>query len=200
MRRLRGFPFGAEGLNGGADFWRIFGSDLKLFAIEMQAAVSDAVGDAAIGGRADAGDLGDVEVALAELVEPANQVISLSAADAEVALGVLVPGEAEWLKGVGVAGLLEAVGLGGGTMTGDDGEGLLVAGPRAGIGEFGSWHGEFGFSPATIVARIPVDLLETRDLLEKPRYNRSELLQGSKKRGAGLGKSRVGGPRDSHLS
>jgi hypothetical protein len=39
-------------------------------------------------------------------------------------------------------------------MAGDDGERLLVAGPRAGIGGFGSWHGEFGFFPATIVARI----------------------------------------------
>ena len=68
-------------------------------------------------------------------------------------------------------------------MAGDDGEGLLVAGPRAGIGEFGSWHGEFRFFPATIVARIARDLLKTKGLFEKPRHNRGELLQGSKKRG-----------------
>ena len=144
---MRGFPFGAEGLDGGADSESVFGGDLKLLAIEVKAAVFDAIGDAAIGGRADAGELGDVEVALAELVEVTNEFVGLGAADAEVALGVFVPGEAEGLKGAGVAGLLEAMRLGGGTMTGDDGEGLLVAGPRAGIGEFGRWHDEFGFLP-----------------------------------------------------
>jgi hypothetical protein len=180
---LRWFPFGAEGVNGGADFGSVFGGDLKLFAIEVQAAVFDAIGDAAIGGGANAGELGDMEVALAELVETANEVVGLGTADAEVALGVLVPGEAKRLKGAGIAGLFEAVGLSGGTMAGDDGEGLLVAGPRAGIGEFGSWHGEFRFFPATIVARIARDLLKTKGLFEKSRHNRGELLQGSKKRG-----------------
>jgi hypothetical protein len=116
-----------------------------------------------------------------------------------MALGVLVPVEAKRLKGAGVAGLFEAMGLGGGTMTGDDGECLLVAGPGAGIGEFGSWHGDFRF-PARIVARIAMDLLKTKGLLQNSHHNRGELLQGSKKRGLVLGKSRVECPRDSHLS
>ena len=91
---LHRLTFRAEGVNGGADPGSVFGGDLKLFAIEVQAAVSDAIGDAAIGGGADASELGDVEVALAELVETVNEVVGLGTADAEMALGVLVPGEA----------------------------------------------------------------------------------------------------------
>src|ERR1017187_5522413 len=42
---------------------------------------------------------------------------------------------------------------------------------------------EFGFFLATIVAGITRDLSKTKGLCEKPRHNRGELLQGSKKTG-----------------
>jgi hypothetical protein len=42
---------------------------------------------------------------------------------------------------------------------------------------------EFGFFLAKIVAGIIRDLSKTKGLCEKPRHNRGELLQGSKKTG-----------------
>ena len=125
--------FPAEVLDAGADFGDVLRGDGDVLAIELDGFLVDAIGDAPIELGRDAGDVAKPVVDFAELLEIANQLICVGAADAGMLGAELVPGQAEFLIGAGAADFAEALSARGGALAFDGGEGLLAADPGAGL-------------------------------------------------------------------
>jgi hypothetical protein len=136
----------AQALDGGADLGSIFRNQRELLALEFEdvAAVAGnhVTGDLLEGFGRDAGDFGEAEIGVAELIVLQDEVIGVAATDVSVVVAELFPGEAEVIEHVGIADLFEARGAGGATAD-DDGEGILETGPGAEITLFFATHGVF---------------------------------------------------------
>ena len=137
----------AERVNGGANPGGIFGNEREFFAIDFEGvgavAGNDATGDLPEGLGRDAGDFGEAEVRVAELIVLLDEVIGVAAAEAGAIGAELVPGEAEVIEDAGIADVFETLGAGGGATAGDGGEGVLEASPGAEITVFFAIHRRF---------------------------------------------------------
>ena len=114
----------------GSDFGGVGWIDGDGLALDFDGVAFDAMGDAAIGFGRQAGESGESEVSGAELGELLDEAVGGSAAEAEVTVAELFPGEPEGFVHAVLFELLEALGLVFGTFVGDHGERLLPADPR----------------------------------------------------------------------
>ena len=181
-----------QGVNGNANPAGIGRNELNFLAIDLEGFIVDVGGDAAVVAGRDAGDFGEAEVRVAELGVLADEAIGMGAADAGVIFAEFLPGEAEVVEYFGIANLFEALSARGGATAGDDGEGLLEAGPGAEIDLFLRIHSRF--SSGTF-RDFGDDWLKRKQFAKNLRLVQIEPVQSGWN---GAGPANLGSPRASH--
>ena len=100
-------------------------------AFELDGIAVDGGGDGAVGGFGDVEDFREAKIGVAELLQVANQLVGVSAADAGVLGAEFIPSDAERFIEALAANGLEALCLRGAAFGGDEAKGLALSDPAA---------------------------------------------------------------------
>jgi hypothetical protein len=144
--------------DGFEDLGGVLGDEADGFAIDDDAVFADGGLDGEILPGRDTDELGEFEVDGAEAVEEGDEAVGVASADGEVGAAETLPGFGEGAVELLVVDAAEELGVGGGTTSGDGGEGAALAEDAAeveglaGNGELRCVHGNSRAPKATTVA------------------------------------------------
>jgi hypothetical protein len=105
----------------------VLGDEADGFAVDEEAVFEDSGFDGEILPGREANELGELKVDGAEAVEERDQAVGMAAADGEVGAAELLPGCGVREVELFVVDAAEELGMGGGTASGDGGEGAALA-------------------------------------------------------------------------
>jgi hypothetical protein len=170
--------------DGFAEFGGILGDDADGRAIDDEAILADSGLDDGVLLDGEAEELGEFEVGGAEAVEESDEAVGVAAGDGEVGAAEGLPGwgarEVEFL----VVNAAEELGVGGGTTSGDGGEGAALAEETAEVDGLAGIGGELRFvhrcsrarERDKFVPRARINLLIIKELSGRRRKKRDKFV------------------------
>jgi hypothetical protein len=124
---------------------RVLGDEADGFAIDEEGVLADGGFDGEIILRRETDELGEFEVDGAEAVEERDEAVGVAAADGEVGAAKLFPSCGVREVELFVVDAAEELGMGGGTASGDGGEGAALAEEAAEVEGFAGVGGDLRF-------------------------------------------------------